>query len=87
VAWVSRDKIYFLREVGSEGSELWLRAAGRQSKLVSNEEIPNQCGPLDFLFVVKPGILGLGMLCDGFARLVSYSETTGDFAALLDVPK
>lgn len=87
VAWVSQDKIYFLREVDSESSELWLRDAGRERKLVSNEDIPHKCGALDFLFVVKPGILGLGVPCDGFARLVSYSETTGAFAVLPDVPR
>ncbi|MFJ8206933.1 TolB family protein [Micromonospora chalcea] len=85
VAWVSQDRIYFLREVGSEGSELWLRDAGRERKLVSNAEIPDLCGPLNFLFVVKPGKLGLGAVCDGFGRLISYSETTGAFSTILDV--
>ncbi|KAB1907089.1 hypothetical protein [Micromonospora sp. AMSO31t] len=35
---------------------------------------------------MKPGVLGLGVACDGFERLISYSETTGAFAPLLDVP-
>ncbi|GAA4561451.1 hypothetical protein GCM10023176_00050 [Micromonospora coerulea] len=87
VAWVSQDKIYFLREIDSEGSELWLRDAGRERKLASNADIPDHCGPLDFLFAGKPGTLGVGMECDGFDRLISYSETTGAFAALLDVPR
>jgi hypothetical protein len=87
VAWVSRDKIYFLREIDSDGSELWLRDAGRERKLASNADVPDRCGPLDFLFAVKPGTLGLGMECDGFERLISFSETTGAFAALLDVPR
>lgn len=87
VAWVSQDKIYFLREIDSEGSELWLRDAGRERKLASNADVLDHCGPLDFLFAVKPGTLGLGMECDGFDRLISYSETTGAFAVLLDVPR
>ncbi|WP_431942362.1 TolB family protein [Micromonospora marina] len=86
VAWVSQDKIYFLREVGSEDSELWLRDAGRDRKLASDVDVPDHCGSFDFLFAVEPQVLGLGMKCDGFERLVSYSETTGAFAALLDVP-
>ncbi|WP_139128647.1 TolB family protein [Micromonospora humi] len=86
VAWVSQDKIYLLREIPSDSVELWLREAGRERKLASNADVPDHCGPLDFLFAVKPGTLGLAMACDGFTRLVSFSEKTGAFAALLDVP-
>ncbi|MCZ7439600.1 hypothetical protein O7598_24565 [Micromonospora sp. WMMC241] len=86
VAWVSQDKIYLLREIRSDSVELWLREAGRERKLASNADVPGHCGPLDFLFAVKPGTLGLAMACDGFTRLVSFSGTTGTFASLLDVP-
>lgn len=86
VAWVSQDKIYLLREIGSDSVELWLREAGRERKLASNADVLDHCGPLDFLFAVKPGQLVLAMACDGFTRLVLFSEATGAFAALLDLP-
>ncbi|WP_431931020.1 TolB family protein [Micromonospora sp. RP3T] len=86
VAWVSQDRLYYLREDDSEISELWLRDAGRERKLASQSDMPKPCGRLDFLFAVKPGTLGLGMACDGFQRLISYSEATASFDDLLDVP-
>ncbi|MEU4595285.1 TolB family protein [Micromonospora aurantiaca (nom. illeg.)] len=86
VAWVSQDRLYYLREDDSEVSELWVRDAGRERKLASQSDMPVPCGPLDFLFAVEPGTLGIGMACDGFQRLISYSEATGSFNDLLDVP-
>ncbi|MEU7573702.1 hypothetical protein [Micromonospora sp. NPDC049240] len=86
VAWVSQDRLYYLREDDSEISELWLRDAGRERKLASQSDMPTPCGRLDFLFAVEPGTLGLGMACDGFQRLISYSETAASFDDLLDVP-
>ncbi|WP_405092558.1 hypothetical protein OG767_06290 [Micromonospora sp. NBC_01392] len=83
---MSQDKIYLLREIGSDSVELWLREAGRERKLASNADVLDHCGPLDFLFAVKPGQLVLAMACDGFTRLVLFSEATGAFAALLDLP-
>jgi hypothetical protein len=85
VAWVSHDKIYLLRDSGSGVRELWLREAGRERKVASNVDMPDLCGMLDFLFTVKPGVLGLAIECDGFERLLSYSEVSGAFVTIGDV--
>ena len=84
VSWVSEEKVYFLQEDPSGLRELWAEASNRKSKVATSSEVPGGCGPLDFIFKVRPDVLGVALECDGFEQLLSYSS--GGFAALWRVP-
>jgi hypothetical protein len=83
--WLAADDVYVVRSVDSDRREIWRRAPDGETFVVKGSDIPNACGPVDFLFRAGQGRLGIGLRCPDRERLVGYTPATGSFDVLRDI--
>ncbi|MEV4532754.1 hypothetical protein AB0J82_02875 [Asanoa sp. NPDC049518] len=83
--WLSADAIYFLRTSGADPARLWVRhpATGDQQPVEAG--VPDPCGPLDYLFRVPDGRLGVALRCGQTGRLMAFDARSGTYERLGDL--
>ncbi|MDG4824182.1 hypothetical protein O7635_20220 [Asanoa sp. WMMD1127] len=85
--WLTDDAIYFLRAADSGPAEMWVRDVrdDDERRVAAPADVPDACGPLDYLFRVPDGRLGIALACGGTARLLAYDPAARAFARLGDL--
>jgi hypothetical protein len=85
--WLADDAIYFLRQADSAPLELWVRdpADDGERRVASSSDVPDACGPLDYLFRVPDGRLGVALECDETGRLMAFDPSSRSFVRLGDL--
>ncbi|SNT26470.1 hypothetical protein SAMN05421812_104101 [Asanoa hainanensis] len=83
--WLSADAIYFLRAAGPAPAELWTRDPESGEQRAVGAAVPDPCGPLDYLFRVPDGRLGLALRCGQTGRLVAFDPASASFERLADL--
>jgi hypothetical protein len=80
--WLSDGWVYYLREVDSQGAEVWRLRDGQDGgeRVLTASDIPSDCrGVIDFLFRAPGQELGVATECDGTTIttiLTAYSPKT-----------
>lgn len=90
--WAADGWIYYLREVSSDGAELWRQRErkGSAERVLSRNDLGTVCagGVFSFLYQPTGSEIGVGVECDGGRRteLATYSDGTKHIAAQADLP-
>ncbi len=91
--WMSDGWVYYLREVSSEGAEVWRQRDDQEAgeRILSTEDIAGVCDGATFLFLFRAtdDDLGIATECgDGTTRLerTMYSPERRDFSRIASTP-
>lgn len=91
--WMSDGWVYYLREVSSEGAEVWRQREGQEAgkRILGTEDIAGVCdgATFSFLFRATDDDLGIATECaDGTTRmeLMMYSPERTGFSRLASTP-
>ncbi|MEO3780222.1 hypothetical protein ABGB16_26070 [Micromonospora sp. B11E3] len=83
--WLAGNQVYVVHDEEA-GKEVWRRDGAKEVFVARGTDIPDACGPVDFLFDAGSSQLGIGLECSDGERLVAYTPGTGDYRTLFDVP-
>jgi hypothetical protein len=88
--WMPDGWVYYLREVASEGAELWKQRddQGEDQPVLDLEDIRGICdkAALNFLFRANDQNLGIGAECAGKSREFAYSPGRRSFSPIASTP-